>query len=545
MEGISGLVRWMDVASAGIDFERNRRLMTLDVNAAIQGAFEAGASDVVVEENHGVEDLCVLLTDEIDPRCSLVRGGGRPGPTTMSCLDESVDIVFLVGHHAAAGTWPGIMAHTVSGGRFSEVRLGGRRVGEPDLFAIRAGEVGAAVALVTGDQMVIEEVRKRVPEVEAVQVKRALGRQSGEVIPPARARGEIRDAAERAKLDLTDREESVIDLPFLTQLADGTRPSFRQVLTRSKLEELARPIIERTLEFCGGCLEEAGLIASDLDEVILVGGMTRMPLVKQKVEHIFARTPMQGVNPDEVVAQGAAIQGSVLSGETEDVLLLDVSPLSLGVETQGGIATRIIERNTTIPTSKSQIFSTTEDSQSVVRIHVVQGEREMAKDNKTLGRFELVGVPAAPRGVPQIEVSFEIDADGVVRVSAVDLGTGKSQEIEVTASGGLNERDIDRLVKEAEDSQEDDRTRRDFVDLSNKADGLIYSTERTLEEFAENVPEEDRGPLGDAIENALSAIDGDELSALRSSVDELSSLTYKMTENLYAALGEDDSEESD
>ncbi len=198
MEGISGLVRWMDVASAGIDFERNRRLMTLDVNAAIQGAFEAGASDIVVEENHGVEDLCVILTDEIDPRCSLVRGGGRPGPTTMSCLDESVDIVFLVGHHAAAGTWPGIMAHTVSGGRFSEVRLGGRRVGEPDLFAIRAGEVGAAVALVTGDQMVIEEVRKRVPEVEAVQVKRALGRQSGEVIPPARAREAIQVGARHA-----------------------------------------------------------------------------------------------------------------------------------------------------------------------------------------------------------------------------------------------------------------------------------------------------------------------------------------------------------
>ncbi len=198
MEGISGLVRWQDVASSGIDFERNRRLMTGDANAAIDGAFEAGADAVVVEENHGVEDLCVLLTEEIDPRCTVVRGAGRPGPTTMSALDESVDAVFLVGHHAAGGTWPGIMAHTISSGRFREVRIGGRRVGEPDLFAIRAGEMGAATALVTGDQMVIEELRKRVPEVESVQVKRALGRQSGEIVPPVRAREAIREGARQA-----------------------------------------------------------------------------------------------------------------------------------------------------------------------------------------------------------------------------------------------------------------------------------------------------------------------------------------------------------
>jgi len=206
MEGISGLVRWLDVASQGIDFERNRRLMTLDTNAAVEGAFAAGATEVVVEENHGVEDLCVLLMDEIDPRCSVVRGAGRPGATTMSALDETVDLLMLVGHHAAAGTWPGIMAHTVSGGRFSAVRLGGRNVGEPDLFTIRAGELGVPVGLITGDQMVIEQVRKRVPNVEAVQVKRALSRQSGEVIPPARARGSIRDAAGRAVERLRGRE---------------------------------------------------------------------------------------------------------------------------------------------------------------------------------------------------------------------------------------------------------------------------------------------------------------------------------------------------
>jgi molecular chaperone DnaK len=251
------------------------------------------------------------------------------------------------------------------------------------------------------------------------------------------------------------------------------------------------------------------------------------------------------VNPDEVVASGAAIQGGVIKGEVDEVLLLDVTPLSLGVETQGGVATAIIERNTTIPTSNSQIFSTTEDAQNVVRIHVVQGEREMAKDNKTLGRFELVGVPPAPRGVPQIQVTFDIDADGVVNVSAMDLGTGKSQAIEVSASGGLAEDDVERLVKEAEDEKEGDQTRRAFVELSNKADGLVYSTVRTLEEFADQVGDEERAPIQAALEDAKAAMDSEDIEALKSAVDELSSLTYKMTENLYAALGDDESDESE
>jgi len=354
----------------------------------------------------------------------------------------------------------------------------------------------------------------------------------------------IREAAERAKHELSSAQETDINLPFIAATSEG--PShLTATITRGELEELVSGLVERLVEPCKQAIEDAGMSRDQIDEVVLVGGMTRMPLIQRKVEEIFGKAPNKSVNPDEVVASGAAIQGGVIKGEVDEVLLLDVTPLSLGVETQGGIATAIIERNTTIPTSNSQVFSTTEDAQSVVRIHVVQGEREMAKDNKTLGRFELVGIPPAPRGVPQIQVTFDIDANGVVNVSAMDLGTGKRQAIEVSASGGLAEEDVDRLVKEAEDAKETDQNRRAFVDLCNKADGLVYSTVRTLEEFREQVHDEDRVPIQAALEEARAAMDSEDIDALRSAVDELSSLTYKMTENLYAALGDDDSEESD
>jgi molecular chaperone DnaK len=354
----------------------------------------------------------------------------------------------------------------------------------------------------------------------------------------------IREAAERAKHELSSAQSTDINLPFIAAAGDG--PShLTATITREELEELVSDLVARLVDPCEQAIEDAGIPREKIDEVVLVGGMTRMPVIQQKVEEIFGKAPNKSVNPDEVVASGAAIQGGVIKGEVDEVLLLDVTPLSLGVETQGGVATAIIDRNTTIPTSNSQIFSTTEDAQNVVRIHVVQGEREMAKDNKTLGRFELVGVPPAPRGVPQIQVTFDIDADGVVNVSAMDLGTGKSQAIEVSASGGLAEDDVERLVKEAEDEKEGDQTRRAFIELSNKADGLVYSTVRTLEEFADQVGDEERAPIQAALENAKAAMDSEDIEALRSAVDGLSSLTYKMTENLYAALGDDESEDSD
>jgi len=354
----------------------------------------------------------------------------------------------------------------------------------------------------------------------------------------------IREAAERAKHELSSAKETDINLPFIAAAGDG--PShLTATITREALEDLVAGLVARLVQPCEQAIEDAGVTRNQIDEVILVGGMTRMPVVQRKVEEIFGKAPNKSVNPDEVVACGAAIQGGVIKGEVDEVLLLDVTPLSLGVETQGGVATTIIERNTTIPTSNSQVFSTTEDAQSVVRIHVVQGEREMAKDNKTLGRFELVGIPPAPRGVPQIQVTFDIDANGVVNVSAMDLGTGRSQAIEVSASGGLAEADVERLVAEAEGAKASDKKRREFVELSNKADGLVYSTVRTLEEFADQVRDDERAPIQAALEDARAAMESDDIEALRSAVDELSSLTYKMTENLYAALGEDESEDSD
>jgi molecular chaperone DnaK len=346
----------------------------------------------------------------------------------------------------------------------------------------------------------------------------------------------IKESAERAKHELSSCEQTDISLPFIAADESGPR-HLTATIDRAELEELTADLIERVEGPCRVAMEDAGITPAQIDHVVLVGGMTRMPAIQRRVEQIFGKAPNKGVNPDEVVAAGAAIQGAVLSGTVEQVLLLDVTPLTLGVETQGGVATGIIPRNTTVPTSNSRIFSTTEDDQTVVRIHVVQGERELAKDNRTLGRFELVGLLPAPRGVPQIEVTFDIDADGVVNVSAKDLGTGRSQKITVTASTGLSEDEINRLVREAEQNAASDRQRREWIDLRNQADGLIYSTERTLSEFEENVADEDRTALRDAIQKTRTALEGQDTSVLRQAIGELSSLTYKMTEKLYAELG--------
>jgi molecular chaperone DnaK len=347
----------------------------------------------------------------------------------------------------------------------------------------------------------------------------------------------VKEAAERAKHELSSCEETDLSLPFIAADQSGPR-HLATSLTRAQLEELTKDLIDRLEGPCKVALEDAGVSPAQIDHVVLVGGMTRMPAVQRMVQKIFGKAPNKGVNPDEVVAAGAAIQGAVLSGKVEQVLLLDVTPLSLGVETQGGVSTVIIPRNTTVPTSNSRIFSTTEDDQTLVRIHVVQGERELARDNRTLGRFELVGILPAPRGVPQIEVNFDIDADGVVNVSAKDLGTGRTQAIRVTASTGLSEEEIGKLVKEAEQNAAADRQRREWVDLRNQADGLIYSTERTLAEFEENVAAEDRDPLRQAIQATRDAMAaGNDAAKLRQAIGELSALTYKMTEKLYAELG--------
>jgi molecular chaperone DnaK len=342
----------------------------------------------------------------------------------------------------------------------------------------------------------------------------------------------LKEAAERAKIELSSAQTTEINLPFITADQNGPKHLVKS-LSRADLEKLVEDLIKRTLDPCKKALADAGLAAKDISEVVLVGGMTRMPRVRQVVQDFFGKEPHTGVNPDEVVAMGAAIQAGVLQGDVKDVLLLDVTPLSLGIETLGGVFTRMIDRNTTIPTKKSQTYSTAEDNQNAVTIRVFQGEREMAADNKLLGQFDLVGIPPAPRGVPQIEVTFDIDANGIVNVSAKDRGTGKEQQIRIQASGGLSDADIEKMVQEAERFADEDKKRRDAAEAKNNAEGLVHSTERQLAEHGDKVDESLKGEIQSAIDETKSAIEGGDVEAMKEKAQALAQVAMKLGQAIY------------
>ena len=347
----------------------------------------------------------------------------------------------------------------------------------------------------------------------------------------------LKEAAEKAKIELSSATQTDVNLPFIT--ADATGPKHLNIkLTRAKLESLVEDLIDRTVEPCKKALADAGLKASDINEVILVGGMTRMPKVQEKVKEIFGKEPHKGVNPDEVVAVGAAIQGGVLMGDVKDVLLLDVTPLSLGIETLGGVFTRLIDRNTTIPTRKSQVFSTAEDGQTAVTIRVFQGEREMAADNKLLGQFDLVGIPPAPRGMPQIEVTFDIDANGIVNVSAKDKATNKEQAIRIQASGGLSDADIDKMVKDAEANAGAGKKKKELVEAKNQAEGLIHTTEKTLKENGDKISAADKTAIEDAVKALKTGVEAEDLAVIKEKTEALMQASLKLGEAMYKQQAE-------